>query len=292
MVKQIKRSVPVVLVAFICLCLCWVAFRVVFASPMVPSGGGGGQGSLPGALIALGEVDGTATFNVFGKNPDLADSTEETLWNQGGIYAFPTAARIHNIVSDADEDNGETPDTGAQTVYIEGLDSNYDVISEVKTLDGTTPVATANSYLRVHRLVVLTSGATGTNEGTITATAAVDATVSAAITPGDGQQSQLVFTVPNEKKAVLASLFWCYAHKEDISSSKEIVKLKLKIRPFGMSWRTLADTSVDGSASSWSTYTFSAPLALDPKTDIKIEATASAATLQASGTMDLFLVDQ
>jgi len=291
MVKKIKRSVPFALVLFLCLALGWLVFRA-FASPMVPSGGGGGTGSLPGALIALGEVDGSATFNVFGKNPDLNADTEETLWNQGGIYAFPTAARIHSIVSTDADDDGNPAGNGARTVYIEGLDSSFDIISETKTLEGLTPVATSNSYLRVHRLVVMTSGSSGTNEGTITATAAVDATVSAAITPGDGQQSQLVFTVPNEKKAVLASLFWCYAHKEDLSPSEEIIKLKLKIRPFGMSWRTLADTSIDGKASSWSTYTFQAPLVFDPKTDIKIEGTASADTLQASGTMDLFLIDQ
>jgi hypothetical protein len=301
MVKALKRQ-PVVLVVVLLLSLWlgWLVFRAL-ASPMVPSGGGAGQGALPAVPIVLGEVDGTAGLNVFGRNADLDAASSEDLWEKGGDYVFPTAARIHDIKSTDPDDDGNPADTGARTVYIEGLDSNHDVISEIKTLEGTTNVPTTSSYLRVNRFLVLTAGSTGTNEGTLTATAQVDGTVSAQIGAGKGQANQFIYTVPNEKKAVLMSVFWTYSRQGTELTQQEQksyvperspIQFKLKTRPNGQAWRVLSVVDVDGTASSCATYTFQAPLVFDPKTDLKVEVWSPAENMVVGAAGDFFLIDQ
>jgi len=80
------------------------------------------------------------------------------------------------------------PDTMA--LLISGLDANYWPISEVVTLDGTTPVSTAKSFLRVNSAVILA----GTNVGNISVKSGV--TVVGYISIGKGLTQACNFTVP------------------------------------------------------------------------------------------------
>jgi len=118
----------------------------------------------------------------FGRNAGIG-STLEDIWTGGGIWVPPTTARIHDIVStdvNDDTDGGGT-NAGARTVDIGGLDTNGNLQSETVTLDGTGNVATVNAYTIIHRMIVATAGTSDRNEGTITATAQTDGTVTAQI---------------------------------------------------------------------------------------------------------------
>lgn len=79
-------------------------------------------------------------INKFGYNPDV-DIGTEYIWANGGLWVPPTQARVHNIVSTDANDNG-TGTTGALTLRIFGLDTNYNEINEDITLNGQTIVAT------------------------------------------------------------------------------------------------------------------------------------------------------
>ena len=118
--------------------------------------------------VARGQIAFHESFQVFGYNPDL-DTSEESVWPDGGTVPHPTVASVLAIVSTSTDDDGSPAGTGARTVFIEGLDGSYNVVSETVTLNGTTNVSTTNSYLYVNKFYVATVGSGGANAGDITA---------------------------------------------------------------------------------------------------------------------------
>lgn len=136
--------------------------------------------------VVLGRVDGMSAVIKFGFTDD-ADTGEDTdLWDGASLplnqslYIPPTAARIHQIVSDNAGD--AAAGVGARTVVIQGLQGwTTAETSETVTMNGLTNVPTVKSYVVINRMSVATHGATSMNEGIITATADVDGTLSAQI---------------------------------------------------------------------------------------------------------------
>lgn len=90
---------------------------------------------------------------------------------------------------------------GARTLRIWGLktwstrESSEDIL-----LRGDVAVDTANDYVIIHRMEVLTSGSTSRGEGIIKATAADDATITAQILAGNGRTKMAVYGVPSGYK--------------------------------------------------------------------------------------------
>jgi hypothetical protein len=143
--------------------------------------------------VAQGLVPGYSSFSVFGYNPDL-DQTEESVWPDGGVVPHPTSASQLTIVSTDANDDGAPAGTGARTVFIEGLDGNYAVISETVTMNGTTGVTTTNSYMYVNQFYVVTVGSGEANAGTITAK--VGATLYDIIAAGYNNRTTAHYCVP------------------------------------------------------------------------------------------------
>jgi hypothetical protein len=64
--------------------------------------------------VAMGRVPGVSYINKFGRNPDIDTATvPEDIWDGGGIWVPPTAARTHDIVSSSVEDVGTLLSTGS-----------------------------------------------------------------------------------------------------------------------------------------------------------------------------------
>lgn len=155
-----------------------------------------------GLQVARGLVTGVSRINKFGAAPDGVQTTATDIWSRADsaatqqIWLAPTAARVHAIVSSSADDDGSPVGNGARTIRVYGLQTWASAeTSEDVTLNGTTPVNTANSYVIIHRMKVLTSGATAINVGTITATAATDGTITAVIAIGDGQTEMAVYGI-------------------------------------------------------------------------------------------------
>jgi hypothetical protein len=171
----------------------------------------------PTLSIARGLFANIDHVNKFGRAPDCDTGIPNDIWDRAAqpIWLAPTAPRIHAIVSSslADSDvGGVNPQgAGARTIRVWGLQTWASAESfEDVVLDGTTAVNTANSYVIIHRMRVLTTGvgapAGSPNAGTITATAAVDGTVTAEISPGEGQTQMAIYGVPSTKTAYLTNI--------------------------------------------------------------------------------------
>ena len=150
-----------------------------------------------------GNIVGQETGNKFGENL-VVGTTLEDIQSQGGILDFLQSAELINIIS-SDTVNDIVGGANATSIFIEGLDSNFIEISEVVNLSaGSTN--TTQQYIRVNKMVVNEVGNyTNSNEGTITATAAVSSTVQIEIPAGEGTSKTSHFTVPVGQNLIITA---------------------------------------------------------------------------------------
>jgi len=154
-----------------------------------------------GTEVAMGRVDGYGKVNKFGEAIDCDSGVPTDIWDGANgalstdIWVPPTQARIHAIISS--NGNDQAGGTGLRTVRVYGLTSwDAKETSEVVTLGGAA-VNTVNSYVIIHRIEGLTWGSGGVNAGDITATAATDATITAAILAGQNQTQMMIYGFPS-----------------------------------------------------------------------------------------------
>lgn len=215
--------------------------------------------------VSKGNIPKHSRVNKTGFNSDIDAGTAEDIIDGGGTFVQPTAARIHALVSS--DANDTAAGTGARTVTVQGLDTNYAFLSETVVLNGTTPVNTVGSYVMIDFMFIATAGSGGTNAGTITATAAVDATVTAQINIGDYNQAQMaVFQIRDGYKGYINQ--WQCAMFQNTASSSGTVHLMTK--EFGGVWRTRRIALLNNSGNSRAVQTIHPPLQVSAKTLIKV----------------------
>lgn len=136
--------------------------------------------------VGRGQITGHTVVNINGFQVAVPDDGNfYPLWENTTAYVFPSSAITMVMKSSA---SGDT----AVTVRISGLDINFNPISEVVALNGTTGVNTVNQYYRVNALTSVTGNATGT----VTLTDTGAANTYAQINPGLGRSQMTVYTVP------------------------------------------------------------------------------------------------
>jgi len=249
-------------------------------------------------LAGLGEIGGVSTVGKFGYTQnadsgvltDLHDGANPTA-NQALVIA-PTQARVHAIVSSSASDDKDAG-VGARTIRVYGLtDWDTKQVSEVVELEGLTPVNTANAYVFIHRMVVLTNGATNINVGNITATAATDTTITARILAGNGQTEMAAYAVPTTQRLCVLGVYGSLLKGSGASTA---VDLTLKVNPTPadevLNFITKHRFTVDSSASSNSTQRFEVPRIYEGGCIIKLQAVSSAANAFVSGGFDAILID-
>jgi hypothetical protein len=138
--------------------------------------------------LARGQIAGHTPVYIFGYSNTVGNTALGPLWEgltpSGGTYVYPSSAAQFTIVSTS------SSDTSALSVQINGLDANYNQISEVIALNGTSNVTSVNSYLRINSAVVTN----GTNVGSISFKQG--STLYAQINAGVGQTEMSIYTVP------------------------------------------------------------------------------------------------
>lgn len=228
--------------------------------------------------VARGQITMHSAINVFGYNPDV-DTSEESIWPDGGTIPHPTVASVLKISSTSANDT--SAGTGARTIAIFGLDANYNEISESVLLDGQTAVNTGNSYLRISRMYVTTAGSGATAAGTIyagtgTVTSGVPATVYGMITLTANQTQMAFWTVPAGYTLYLMGVYFTSAN----STANASTNFQLIQRPLGGVFRIQSSARTSGNGDF--VFDLHTPLAFTEKTDIEIRAVASAGTSNVS----------
>lgn len=228
--------------------------------------------------VARNQIAGHKALFKFGINGDVGTAVE-TVWAQGGTYVYPPAATVMKISSSSVDD--AAAGTGARTVAIFGLDTDYNEISESVTLNGQTAVNTTNSYLRIVRMYVVTAGSGGTAAGTIyagtgTVTTGVPATVYGMVALGANQTQMSFWTVPAGYTLYITGLFYTSGN----TTANTWTNFQLIQRPLGGVFRQQSSSRVPGNGTF--VVDLHAPVSFSEKTDVEIRAIASAGTSNVS----------
>lgn len=135
--------------------------------------------------VARGQIPYHSSVNIFGYQSSVGTGTPITVWENATEYVFPTVAAQLTIVSTS------ASDTSALSVLINGLDANYNIISETIALNGLTNVTSVNNYLRVNSVICTN----GNNVGVVTFKQGTN--IVAQINAGIGKSQNGWYTVPN-----------------------------------------------------------------------------------------------
>lgn len=164
--------------------------------------------------VARGDITGVEHVNIFGRNEDAdLSSAPEDVWGPGGDVNFPASAAQLNVASSSANDTAAG--TGARSLFIRGLNANWDTVEEVVDLNGQTIVQTANAYIRVNRISVRSVGSGGVAAGNVSifsgaATSGVpdDASQIWRQIPANRNVCQCAFySVPRNHEAFIYSVF-------------------------------------------------------------------------------------
>ena len=208
--------------------------------------------------IAQGIAKGASHIHKFGANFDVdTGSDPETVWTGGGLYpwsAFDTAGVLVVTSSSSQDDVGGT---GATEILVEGLNENYELVTETFTMDGTSNVTGTQTFKRVFRAFVTKGGTNGENVGTITISRG--GTTVAQIDADRGQTLMTVYTIPAGYNGYLLSM------DATINALRDM-QLFFKQRPVGGVFRIAHMAEIRG----FYRYDFKVPIKFTEKTDIDV----------------------
>jgi len=215
---------------------------------------------IPLALRKWSELSGIQKFGYAAS----VGTTFTTIWE--GVTPYPyitTSAPVTLTSSNSAADDGTT-------VQVQGLDGNYDLLTETVTVGGP---ASTGLFHRIFRMSTITCNTGSVNVGDISAT--VGGTVRAYILAGEGQTLMAVYTVPAGYRAFLLSVY------ASPSKQKEMT-VRLITRPFdnGGSFNVKAYGTSFGAAF---LRNYNVVEMLQPKTDIEVQCKVDATSAVSAG---------
>lgn len=218
--------------------------------------------------IGLGRSNGLVASAIRGFNP-AAGTSFETVWGEGGIYSFPESASVMTVSSDSINDT--SGGTGGTSVLIEYLDENYIKNFEVVVLNGTTPVNTVASMLRINAAVTNTVGSNKTNIGNIyigtgTVTAGKPTNVYEIILTGHGLAKTAVYTIPDGK--INANLVFTFS-----SEGNKLTTYKLNVINVFGGGEILESFRLEGSTGTTTMESYAGQVL--PRTDLRFDTKVS-----------------
>ena len=235
-------------------------------------------------------------LNKFGRAPSGVQTTATDIWDRADatptqqIWLAPTAARIHTIQSTSASD--VSGGTGATTVIVSYLPT-WSLAEQTETVSGNlnAGIAMNNAAVMIHRMkVVPQSTSTTPNAGTITATAATDATVTAQINPGEGQTQMAIYGIPSTKKLNLKDF---YATINKSSGTLGTINFSLLVNPNPdvqtVSFLTKNTRGLQSTGASSGVFGFDPVYVVTGPAIIKVQGIASSNDIEASAGFNGYL---
>jgi len=221
--------------------------------------------------ISRGDISGKTAVIRAGHNASIA-SSYETLWDGSTLYSYITNGQTLRIVGKSTDD--DTSGTGALTMKITGLDSDYDIATETISLGGTDTVTTTEEFVRIWDCEIITAGTGGQNAGIVevwNASISAADTLLATMTAGENRTNLPLFTVPDGYNFYLVGF----------DATQAVVKqthLNIMARPLDEVFRPYYTSEIYTNS-----YSFIFPMIqiFEEKTDIELRAK----TVGASGNM-------
>ena len=223
--------------------------------------------------VARGQISWHYKVHKFGFNP-LINDTEETIWDVGGIYSYPSTA-VKMTATSTDGANDEDVQ-----VTIQGLDADYNEISETVTLNASGTKETNSFFLRVFRASI-----EGSQEPSGTINITNTGTTYARVTLGDNQTLMCVWTVP--------AGYTAYLLQKDITclteANNKFGTIRLVSKEFGGVFKTKDKFAVQNNHTE---IAYSIPLSIPEKTDIEVRAIGSSSNseLHVSAGLDIIYI--
>ena len=247
-----------------------------------------------GLAIAKGDVTGTTFVHKFGAAPDFDiadgfvtvwDGAEDAVAWELMNYVYSATADIDSISS---SDGGDTQD-----VEIQGLDANYNLVVQTRTLQGQSRVALSTDLIRVFR--VKNVGSTnfaghvfvyvdGTLSGGVPVT---NADIRAVVHPGNNQTEMAVYTIPNGKTGYMRS--W-YASTAGAKRDSEHT-IKILARPLSGVFQLKHKANINVAGTSYIQHKYEEPEVFAAKTDIEVQMDTDKDTAGVAAGFDIVLVD-
>lgn len=231
--------------------------------------------------IPAGNLTGTSSVNKFGRNPNVG-TTLEDVWDGGGTYSWPSSDSITHVRAAVD-----SVATQGMTLEVQGLDTNWALVVQPATLDGTdstTEVALSTPLLRCFRMK---NTSASDNDQLVQAGPTGFATINAQITINANQTLMGLYTVPAGKTAYVTNV-WASDNK---SNTNGAVDATFWARSEGGVFRVQRTTGLQAGGSSHVQHFFKPYAKYTEKTDLRCSAICSNNGHEVSSGFDLILVD-
>ena len=186
--------------------------------------------------------------------------------------------------------NDTSAGTGARTIVVQGLDANYNEVSETVTMNGQTAVTMTAAFLRVNYAYVATAGSGNSAAGDIyigtgTVTTGVPATVYDIIKLDYNVTTTGSYTIPAGYTGYVSQGLFSTGQ----ASGSTQVQGRLMTRGTDNSRRTAAITTLNNGVAD---YMFEYPLAIPEKTTVEATAIGSANNNACSSMFILVLIKE
>lgn len=203
-----------------------------------------------------GQIAYHTTLFKYGYNP-LIINVNETIWDVGGLYTYPSSAVAMTATSASGASDADVK------ITIQGLDANYNELSEEVTLNGSGTATTTGLFLRVFRAFV-----SGADAPVGNVNIANGGTTYARVTAGENQTLMAVYTVPTGKTLYVTQ--GVATHGTDTSGA--YITVRFMVRRLGGVFRTQTKIDIIGSEI---LFPFTFPLRIPEKSDLEVRAICS-----------------